>query len=66
MTIKTDVKAGGIPYSGWNHNEGLAVRSDVKAGAGWYGAPNHNEGLAIRSDVKAGGKSLNHSETLAA
>jgi hypothetical protein len=29
MTIKTNVKAGGI---GFNHNESLAVRSNVKAG----------------------------------
>ena len=37
MTIKTNVKAGGISYQ---HNENLAVRSDVKAeGIGL----NHNE-----------------------
>jgi len=36
MTIKTNVKAGGI---GYNHNESLAVRSNVKPGGGW----NHNE-----------------------
>ena len=37
MTIKTDVKAGGI---GANHNEALAVRSSVKAGGIGF---NHNE-----------------------
>jgi hypothetical protein len=37
MTIKTNVKAGGINVQ---HNETLAVRSNVKAG----GLPlNHNE-----------------------
>ena len=37
MTIKTNVKAGGV---GLNHNETLAVRSDVKAGGIGF---NHNE-----------------------
>ena len=37
MTIKTNVKAGGLAM---NHNETLTVRSDVKAGRV---AGNHNE-----------------------
>ena len=42
MTIKTNVKAGGI--STYNHNETLAVRSNVKAGLGCkYCMGNHNE-----------------------
>jgi len=42
MTIKTNVKAGGIFP---NHNETLAVRSYVKAG----GLPiNHNESFRRR------------------
>jgi hypothetical protein len=42
MTIKTDVKAGGI---GFNHNETLAVRSDLKAGGQRI---NHNESFTGR------------------
>jgi hypothetical protein len=37
MTIKTNVKAGGV---GLQHNETLSIRSNVKAGAL---EPNHNE-----------------------
>jgi len=37
MTIKTNVKAGGLPV---NHNETLAIRSNVKAGDRIF---NHNE-----------------------
>jgi hypothetical protein len=40
MTIKTNVKAGGINVQ---HNETLAVRSNVKAGLGPWMSPNHNE-----------------------
>ena len=40
MTIKTNMKAGGI---GFNHNETLAVRSNVKAGLGPWVSTNHNE-----------------------
>ena len=39
MTIKTNVKAGGLTT--YNHNETLAVRSDVKAGG--LSSFNHNE-----------------------
>lgn len=43
MTIKANVKAGGI---GFNHNETLAVRSNVKAGGLHW---NHNESLAAKA-----------------
>jgi hypothetical protein len=56
MTIKTNVKAGGIDGQ---HNETLAVRSNVKAG-GWS---NHNETLVVRSNVKAGRVTGNHNES---
>jgi len=58
MTIRTQVKAGGVEAQ---HNEALQVRSAVKAGAGYL---NHNEALQVRSALKAGGKSLNHNEAL--
>ena len=61
MTIKTNVKAGGLNIQ---HNETLAVRSDVKAGGI---LPNHNETLTVRSDLKAGALcrycNANHNET---
>jgi hypothetical protein len=57
MTIKTNVKAGGITI---NHNETLAVRSAVKAGGLTI---QHNEALAVRSNVQAGGISVQHNET---
>jgi hypothetical protein len=40
MTIKTNVKAGGIDGQ---HNETLVVRSDVKAGESGRIYMNHNE-----------------------
>jgi hypothetical protein len=44
MTIKTNMKAGGI---GFNHNENLVVRSNVKARLGCkYCMGNHNESLS--------------------
>jgi hypothetical protein len=39
MTIKTNVKAGGL--NTYNHNETLAVRSNVQADG--ILLPNHNE-----------------------
>jgi len=44
MTIKTNVKAGGIcsTCGYYNHSETLAVRSDLKAGSI---SLNHNESL---------------------
>jgi hypothetical protein len=51
MTIKTNVKAGGISVQ---HNETLTVRTNVKAGLGPWVSGNHNETLAVRSNVKAG------------
>jgi hypothetical protein len=42
MTIKTNVKAGGLMS---NHNQGLKVRSAVKAGAL---LANHNQNLLVR------------------
>jgi len=61
MTIKTNVKAGGL--STFNHNETLTVRSAVKAGG--LSSYNHNEALAVRSNVKAGngGWYTNHNES---
>ena len=50
MTIKTNVKAGGVSFQ---HNETLAVRSDVKAGEPGL-ATNHNESLRVKANVKAG------------
>jgi len=47
MTIRTQVKAGGVEAQ---HNEALQVRSAVKAGAGYL---NHNEALRTGSPAIA-------------
>jgi len=59
MTIRTQLKAGGIDLG--NHNEALQVRTALKAGGRVW---NHIEALKVRSALKAGGISFNHSEAL--
>jgi hypothetical protein len=63
MTIKTQLKAGGISI---NHNEALQVRTALKAGGK---SLNHNEALQVRTALKAGRGGwgpplLNHNEAL--
>jgi hypothetical protein len=60
MTIRTQLKAGGI--SSTNHNEALQVRSTLRAGGINLG--NHNEALQIRTAIKAGKLGVNHNEAL--
>jgi hypothetical protein len=59
MTIKTQLKAGGLSSN--NHNEALQVRTALKAGGK---SLNHNEALQVRTSLKAGGKTDQHNEAL--
>jgi hypothetical protein len=61
MTIRTQLKAGGIRLS--NHNEALQVRSALKAGRKAL-ISNHSEILQVRSAIKAGRIAGNHNEKL--
>ena len=64
MTIKTNVKAGGINWG--NHNErGVAVKSAVKAGWGGIMQNHAQGGLKLNAKVKAGALTANHAQGMA-